>query len=175
MSTPTLYIANALGFNTHARDNMLRDIVKTVHDMGFRVIEPFADNNEVSLARERTIEQELEIARLDTKGVNDADGVLCVISSTIPDEGSMIEVGMAMAWGKPVFYLNDDFRYKPKCNELPMNLMLFAKMTPDTWQLFYYTSIESLKNQNMALHKWITHVKRDVNALVVPNKCPPHK
>ncbi len=167
MTKPTLYIANALGFSTHARVHMLRDVVTAVRGMGFGVIEPFADNNEASLAQERTVEQEFDIARLDTKGVKDADGVLCVISSTTPDEGSMIEVGMAMAWGKPVFYLNDDFRFRPDCTALPMNLMLFAKMTPQTWQQFYYTSIESLRNQNKALHKWITHVNRDVNALVV--------
>jgi len=165
---PTLYIANALGFNTHARDHTLCDIVAMVRGMGFGAIEPFADNNELSLARERTIAQELEIARLDTKGVEYADGVLCIISSQIPDEGSMIEVGMAIAWNKPVFYLNDDFRYRPTNTALPMNLMLFARMTPETWEQYYYTSIESLSDPSKALYKWFIHINCDVNSILAP-------
>lgn len=161
MTKPTLYIANALGFNTHAREHMLRDIVAVVRDMGFGVIEPFADNNELSLSEKRSVKQELQIARLDVKGVENADGVLCVISSPIPDEGSMIEVGMAMAWGKPVFYLNDDFRYVPKCSQLPMNLMMFYHTSEDTWTQYYYTSLESMRDPEKALHRWGTRAKRN--------------
>lgn len=163
---PTLYIANGLGFNAHAREHTLRDIVKTVRDMGFGVIEPFADNNELSLAQERSVGQELKIARLDVQGVKDADGVLCVISSPIPDEGSMVEVGMAMAWGKPVFYLNDDFRYRPRGGQLPMNLMLFYHTSEDTWRQYYYTSVDEIRDPHKALHKWITHSKRDLERII---------
>lgn len=166
MTKPTLYIANALGFNTYAREHMLRDVVAVVRGMGFGVIEPFADNNELSLSEERSVTQELQIARLDGKGVKDADGVLCVISSPIPDEGSMIEVGMAMAWGKPVFYLNDDFRYVHKRGQLPMNLMLFYHTSEDTWKQYYYTSVESMRDPEMALHKWITHAKFDIEKIM---------
>lgn len=166
MMKPTLYIANALGFNTHAREHTLRGIVAVVRDMGFEVIEPFADNNELSLSEERSVKQELQIARLDVKGVKDADGVLCVISSPIPDEGSMVEVGMAMAWGKPVFYLNDDFRYVPKSGQLPMNLMLFYHTSDDTWWQYYYTSMESMRDPEKALHKWMTHTKRDIEKII---------
>ncbi len=166
MVKPTLYIANALGFNTHAREHMLRDIVVVVRDMGFGVIEPFANNNELALSEERSVNQELQIARLDANGVKDADGVLCVISSPIPDEGSMVEVGMAMAWGKPVFYLNDDFRHKPKCGQLPMNLMLFYHTSEDTWRQYYYTSVESMRDPERALHKWITHAKLDIERVI---------
>jgi nucleoside 2-deoxyribosyltransferase len=166
MTKPTLYIANALGFHTHARNNMLVDVVKTVRDMGFGVIEPFADNNEVSLAQERSISQELEIARLDTKGIKDADGVLCIISSPIPDEGSMIEVGMALAWGKPVFYLNDDFRYIPRGGQLPMNLMLFYHTSKDTWRQYYYTSLDEMRDPEKGLYKWIAHIDRNIEGIL---------
>ena len=168
MSKPTLYIANALGFSTHAREHTLRDIIGVVESMGFRVIEPFRDHNELSLAHERTVAQELEIAARDAKGVEDSDGVLCVISSPIPDEGSMIEVGMAMAMKKPVFYLNDDFRYRPRECALPANLMLFTHTNAQTWQQYYYTSIDTLQDPTMALHKWITHVTQGVNSVLSP-------
>lgn len=154
---PTLYIANGIGFGQKSRETWLRDVVSTVRTMGFDVIEPFNDNNEVSLAQDRTVSQELEIARLDAKGVRDSDGVLCIISSPIPDEGSMIEVGMAMAWNKPVFYLNDDFRFEPNGRVLPMNLMLFTNTTANTWQEYYYTSLSSLSDPKKAMCKLLHH------------------
>lgn len=166
MPGPTLYIASGLEFHTHARDGMLRDVVKAVRDMGFGVIDPFADNNQLSRAQELTVEQELTIANLDVTGVRGADGVLCIVSSSIPDEGSMIEVGMAMAWGKPVFYLNDDVRHRPKEGHLPMNPMLFCHTSSDTWRQYYYTSVDGLRDPQKALHKWIVHTKRDIERIV---------
>lgn len=153
---PILYIANGIGFNAHARTHTLGVIVNVVESMGFEVIEPFRDNNELSLTRERNVESELKIAALDRKGVEQADGVLCVISSPIPDEGSMIEVGMAMALGKPVFYMNDDFRFRPNGHTLPMNLMLFAHSNAREWEQYYYTSIDELRDPFKGLIKWAT-------------------
>ena len=164
MTKPTLYIANTLGFKTHARDNMLRDAVAAVREMGFGVIEPFAENN--NLAHERSVEQGLTIARANVQSVRDADGVLCIVSSPIPDEGSMIEVGMAMAWGKPVFYLNDDVRYRPRGDRLPMNLMLFYHTSANTWRQYYYTSVDEMRDPEKGLHRWITHTARDIEGIV---------
>lgn len=150
----TLYLANGLGFSASARALCLAPLVRAVEALGVHVIEPFADNNEVSLAHTRTVEQELEIARLDMEGVRKSDGVLCVSSAPIPDEGAMVEVGLALAWGKPVFLLNDDFRYGTGGETLPMNLMLFAGMAADTWKDFYYTSVEELADPERALARW---------------------
>jgi len=166
MPTPTLYIANSLGFGTHTREHMLRDVVATVRDMGFRVIEPFHDNNEKSLEMERTVEQEFEVAGQDVESTVAADGVLCIVSSPVPDEGAMIEVGIAMALKKPVFYLNDDFRFRPNGRCLPMNLMLFSHARPNTWEQYYYTSLDSLRDPQKALHKWITHVNTPLQTLL---------
>lgn len=150
----TLYIANGLGFSASAREFCLRPIVEAVKSMGYSVIEPFTDNNELSLAHARTVEQELEIARLDMEGVRKSDAVLCVASAPIPDEGAMVEVGAALAWGKKVYILNDDFRFSADDRPtLPMNLMLFAGMSADTWKECYFTSIDDLKNPDKALWK----------------------
>lgn len=146
-----LYIANGLGFSTLGRTHVLNKIVEAVKDMGFEVIEPFSDNNELSLEVCRTIQSEIEIARRDLDGVKEADGVLCIISSPIPDEGSMIEVGAAIALNKPVFYFNDDFRYKANTETLPLNLMLFTHTTSETWKQYYYTSIEELSSPDKGL------------------------
>ena len=148
-----IYIASGLGFGALTRTTVLARIISKVESMGFEVIDPFRDNNELDCITKRSIDTELQIARNDIEGVRRADAVLCVISSPIPDEGSMIEVGYAMALGKSVFYLNDDFRYSPdmSLNALPMNLMLFAEMDSKTWQTIYYTCIEQLDRENMGL------------------------
>ena len=148
---PKLYIASGLGFSTLGRTHVLDKVVKVVKSMGFDVIEPFADNNELSLELHRTIEAEIEIAQRDMDGVRQSDGVLCIISSPIPDEGSMVEVGAAIALNKPVFYLNDDFRYKTNVGALPVNLMLFTHTTAETWDRYYYTSIEELSSPEKGL------------------------
>ena len=155
----TLYIANGLGFSSSARTSVLSSIVRTVTKMGYDVIEPFQDNNELDLSRERNVAVEMEIARRDVDGVRRADGVLCVVSSPVPDEGVMIEVGLAIAWSKPVFILNDDFRYSPSNTVLPMNLMLFAGMNAETWRKYYYTSVDDLENAQKALGEWIQHAR----------------
>ena len=167
---PKLYIANGLGFSQAARTRVLAPIVEAVKALGFEVVEPFADNNELSLANERSVAAEIDIAVADMNGVIDADGVLCILSSQIPDEGSMIEVGAAMALKKPVFYLNDDFRFQINqpggVARLPGNLMLFAHVTEDTWQRYYYTSIEELSSHEKGLYKWLTHSKMTVAEIV---------
>ena len=82
----------------------------------------------------------------------------------------MIEVGAAMALKKPVFYLNDDFRFQINqpggVARLPGNLMLFAHVTEDTWQRYYYTSIEELSSHEKGLYKWLTHSKMTVAEIV---------
>ncbi len=163
---PTLYIANGLGFSNLARINVLEKIVDAVKTLGFDVIEPFKDNNELSLQTDRTIKAELDIAKLDMDGVIKSDGVLCILSSPIPDEGSMIEVGAAMALKKPVFYINDDFRYKIKEENLPVNLMLFTHTTTETWERYYYTSIEELSSPTKGLAKWIAHLRKNVEDII---------
>ena len=70
---PTLYVASGLGFSAQARAHVLAPIVASLKQMGFGVIEPFADNNELDLANNRTIGGELQIAHSDMNSVIEAD------------------------------------------------------------------------------------------------------
>lgn len=151
---PVVYVANGLGFGELCRTRVLTAVVGELQRLGIYTIEPFADNNEASLSSERGVEREHDIARRDIRGVKDSDAVLCVVSSPIPDEGAMIEVGMAMAWNKPVFILNDDFRFADKAEGFPMNLMLFGKMPLHEWSDYYYTSLSQLSDPTKALVRW---------------------
>ena len=47
------------------------------------------------------------------KDVVESDGIFAVVNGAPPDEGVMVELGMAIALGKPTFLFRDDFR---QCN-----------------------------------------------------------
>ena len=148
----TLYVANGLGFSAKARALVLPDIVGTLESMGFKVIEPFRDNEDVDA--QRGVQRELSIAKANAESVRIADGLVVVISNPVPDEGAMVEVGLALAWKKPVFVLNDDFRIAPVPHCLPLNLMIFANQTQEGWEKFYYTSVEAMRDSSKALAQW---------------------
>ena len=71
-----------------------------------------------------------------------------------PDEGVMVELGMAIAQGKPTFLFRDDFRRVTDSEEYPLNLMLFSGMPRESWRDYYYTSVEDIANPYKALAKW---------------------
>ena len=56
----------------------------------------------------------------------------------------MVELGMAIALGKPTFLFRDDFRRVTDSEQYPLNLMLFTGMPHDTWRDYYYTSITEI-------------------------------
>lgn len=152
-----LYIANGLGFSELQRIHVLEPLVhKLEHDLGFTCVEPFRDNNELSLSDKRGVDAEYAIGHADVQGVRLCDALLCVVSNFIPDEGAMVEVGLAIAWGKPVFLLNDDFRMKPVEDKLPLNLMIFMNTPRDRWKDYYYTSATQLSDPKKAL----THMQQ---------------
>ena len=53
----------------------------------------------------------------------------------------MVELGMAIALGKPTFLFRDDFRRVVESEQYPLNLMLFTGLPEHGWEDYYYTSI----------------------------------
>ena len=76
------------------------------------------------------------------------------VNGTPPDEGVMIELGMAIAMGKPTFLFRDDFRRVTDSEEYPLNLMLFAGMPRQEWRDYYYTSVAEIESAHKALARW---------------------
>ena len=66
------------------------------------------------------------IGQADLRDVRDADGLFAVVNGCPPDEGVMVELGMAIAWEKPVFLFRDDFRRCADSEAYPLNLMVFT-------------------------------------------------
>ena len=96
----TLYLANPYGFSEQQRDGPLRDIVAALESMGADVWEPFERNNQIDRENPNWA---YRIGQADLRDIREADGLFAVVNGCPPDEGVMVELGMAIAWEKPVF------------------------------------------------------------------------
>ena len=106
-SNKTLYLANSYGFSTQQREEPLAALVAALEATGAKVWEPFARNNQIDRASPGWA---YRIGQADLRDVRNADGLFAVVNGCPPDEGVMVELGMAIAWEKPVFLFRDDFR-----------------------------------------------------------------
>ena len=148
----TIYLANPYGFSEQQRALLLPQIVHALEALGLEVWEPFQRNNQVDLSEPGWA---YRIGQADYKDVREADGIFAVVNGVPPDEGVMVELGMAIALGKPTFLFRDDFRRVTDSKEYPLNLMLFTGMPRHEWRDYYYTSIEEIAAADKALALWV--------------------
>jgi len=118
---------------------------------GLEVWEPFARNNQVNFAEPGWA---YTIGQRDYADVRDADAIFAVVNGTPPDEGVMVELGMAIALGKPTFLFRDDFRRCTDSEQYPLNLMLFTGMPKDDWRSYYYESLDEIADPAKALARF---------------------
>ena len=84
----------------------------------------------------------------------ESDAIFAVVNGVPPDEGVMVELGMAIARKKPTFLFRDDVRRVAEGDDYPLNLMLFTGLPEDGWQDSYYTSVEEITAPQKALARW---------------------
>ena len=147
----TVYLANPYGFSAQQRALLLPQIVEALEALELEVWEPFERNNQVNLSEPGWAHR---IGQADLRDVRDADAVFAVVNGVPPDEGVMVELGIAIALGKPTFLFRDDFRRATDSEEYPLNLMLFTGMPRQGWRDYYYTSIEEIGAPDKALARW---------------------
>ncbi len=148
----TIYLANPYGFSEQQRALLLPQIVHALEALGLEVWEPFQRNNQVDLSEPG---RAYRIGQADYKDVREADGIFAVVNGAPPDEGVMVELGMAIALGKPTFLFRDDFRRVTDSKEYPLNLMLFTGMPRHEWRDYYYTSVGEIAAADKALALWV--------------------
>ena len=148
----TLYLANPYGFSAQQREGPLAALSAALESLGLEVWEPFARNNQVDKARAGWA---YRIGQADLSDVRDADGLFAVVNGCPPDEGVMVELGMAIAWGKPVFLFRDDFRRCTDSEAYPLNLMVFSGLPEVGWEACWYTSVEEIGDPDKALARWV--------------------
>ena len=147
----TIYLANPYGFSSQQKDLLLPPIVSTLESLGLEVWEPFARNNQADFAAEGWA---YRVGQRDFSDVVAADATFAVVNGVPPDEGVMVELGMAIALQKPTFLFRDDFRRATDSEHYPLNLMLFSGLPERGWQDYYYTSVEEIASPDKALARW---------------------
>ena len=147
----TIYLANPYGFSTQQKAVLLPPIIAALESLGLEVWEPFARNNQVDFQQAGWA---YRVGQQDYADVVEADAIFAVVNGVPPDEGVMIELGMAIALGKPTFLFRDDFRRATDSEEYPLNLMLFTGMPERNWQDYYYTTVDEITDDAKALARW---------------------
>ncbi len=147
----TVYLANPYGFSEQHRSLLLPLVVEAIEGLGLEVWEPFARNNQEDLTQPGWA---YGIGQADFRDVREADAIFAVVNGVPPDEGVMVELGMAIALGKPTFLFRDDFRRATDSEEYPLNLMLFTGLPERDWRDYYYMSVAEINDPNKALSKW---------------------
>jgi nucleoside 2-deoxyribosyltransferase len=148
----TIYLANPYGFSKQQRSLLLPPIIQALQALGVEVWEPFERNNQIDFSQAGWA---YRVAQADFQDVKACDGIFAIVNGTPPDEGVMVELGIAIALNKAVFLFRDDFRRCTDSEQYPLNLMLFAGLPENEWKDFYYNSVEEISSPNKALYTWI--------------------
>ena len=148
----TLYLANPYGFSRQQSAGPLGELKAALEALGAEVWEPFERNNQIDRARPGWA---WRIGQADLGDVRDADGLFAVVNGCPPDEGVMVELGMAIAWEKPVFLFRDDFRRCTDSEVYPLNLMLFTGLPETGWEDWWYASLDEIADPGKALARWL--------------------
>ena len=146
-----IYLANPYGFSQQQKQLLLPPIISKLESLGLEVWEPFQRNNQLDFSQPGWA---YRIARADLDDVKKCDGIFAIVNGTPPDEGVMVELGIAIALNKAIFLFRDDFRRCTDSEQYPLNLMIFAGLPEVNWQEYYYTDVEDIDIPEKALYKW---------------------
>ncbi len=152
MSSKTLYLASPYGFSEHWRLKLLPEFINKLEFMGVNVLEPFSRNSNIDFSKPCWANK---VACSNLNDLKQSDGLFAIVNGAPPDEGVMIEIGVAIALGKPTFLFRDDFRKCTDNNEYPLNLMIFLGIPSDCWNDYYYSSLEEIDSKDKAIYRWL--------------------
>ncbi len=145
-----LYLANPYGFSKQTKI-LLCEFLNIFNDLEIEVYEPFERTKHL-------IENEgkwaYELARSNYRDLKKCDCIFAIVNGTPPDEGVMIELGIAIALKKEIFLFRDDFRNCSDSNQYPLNLMLFLGLPRDNWEKYYFESLEDIKSNKKGFLDW---------------------
>ncbi len=152
MSRKIIYLASPYGFSIQWRQKLLPDFISVLEALGGEVWEPFQRNSQINFAKKGWAHK---VAISDLEDVKKSDCIFAIVNGTPPDEGVMIELGAAIALGKPTFLFRDDFRRCTDSEDYPLNLMLFSGLPANDWKNYFYTSLKEISDPNKALFRWL--------------------
>ena len=145
-----LYLANSFGFSKQTK-NLLYEFIDIFSDLNIEVYEPFE--------RTKNLIQEegdwaYDLAERNYQDLKNCDCIFAIVNGNPPDEGVMIELGIAIALKKKIFLFRDDFRNCSDSNQYPLNLMLFLGLPRDGWIKYYFESLQDIKSNKKGFVEW---------------------
>ena len=146
-----LYLANPYGFSNQTK-NLLTEFIKIFHDLKVEVYEPFERTKNLTSHKDNWA---YEIAKTNLNDLMSCDCIFAIVNGNPPDEGVMVELGIATALKKEIFLFRDDFRNCSDSDQYPLNLMLFVGLSKENWSKNYFESLEDIKNPKKNFLNWI--------------------
>ena len=145
-----LYLANPYGFSKQAK-NLLSEFIKIFNDLDLEVYEPFERTKGLTKSNSKWA---YEVAQNNYNDLKESDCIFAIVNGNPPDEGVMIELGIAIALKKQIFLFRDDFRNCSDSDEYPLNLMVFLGLPKDEWSMYFFNSLNDITNENKKFIKW---------------------
>ena len=146
-----LYLANPYGFSKQIK-NLLPEFIKVFNDLNVEVYEPFEKTKNLISNKNNWA---YDLAKTNLKDLKSCDCIFAIVNGNPPDEGVMVELGIAIALKKEIFLFRDDFRNCSDSDQYPLNLMLFVGLSKENWSRNYFESIEDIKNTDKNFLNWI--------------------
>ena len=145
-----LYLANPYGFSKQTK-KLLNEFINIFNDLNIEVYEPFQRTKHII---QKEDDWAYELAKRNLNDLKKCDGIFAIVNGNPPDEGVMIELGIAIALKKEIFLFRDDFRNCSDSNQYPLNLMLFLGLPKNNWENYYFESLEDIKSNKKRLLEW---------------------
>ena len=145
-----LYLANPYGFSKQTKP-LLKQFIKVFNDLNVEVYEPFERTKHLI---QKKGEWAYDLAKSNFNDLKLCDCIFAIVNGTPPDEGVMIELGIAIALKKKIFLFRDDFRNCSDSNQYPLNLMLFLGLPRKEWGKYYFESLQDIKSNKKEFIDW---------------------
>ena len=145
-----LYLANPYGFSKQTK-NLLDEFINIFNDLNIEVYEPFDRSKQITRIEGKWA---YDLAKSNFDDLKNCDCIFAIVNGTPPDEGVMIELGIAIALKKEIFLFRDDFRHCSDSNQYPLNLMLFLGLPKNNWKEYYFESLQEIRSNKKGFLKW---------------------
>ena len=145
-----LYLANPYGFSKQTK-NLLHEFINIFNDLNIEVYEPFERTKHII---QKEGEWAYDLAKSNYNDLKKCDCIFAIVNGNPPDEGVMIELGIAIALKKEIFLFRDDFRNCSDSDQYPLNLMLFLGLPKDDWEKYYFQSLQDIKSNKKRFVEW---------------------
>ena len=145
-----LYLANPYGFSKQTK-SLLHEFINIFNDLDIEVYEPFERTKHLISKKN---EWAYELAKANLSDLVKSDCIFAIVNGNPPDEGVMVEIGIAIALKKEIFLFRDDFRNCSDSDQYPLNLMLFVGLPKESWSRHYLESLEDIVNPKKNFLKW---------------------